>query len=291
MGITLGGNSKCLRKMSFIIKHIFVYPVKSLGGLELGEAELCDTGLRYDRQYMIVDDDGKFLTQREHRELALLKCSLQQGGIVVRSNDPNGTDSLVLKNDEEVDIDVPVSIWGDNCHAAGCSAEADAFFSDYLKRRCRLVRLTDRTQRKVDSKYDRFGNITSFVDGYPLLLTGTASLHDLNSKLSDKGEKTIGWDRFRPSIVVSTEQPFEEDGWKNFMIGEFQFSGVKLCARCVVTTINQSDGTMTKEPLRTLASYRTIDNKVYFGQNVISHQNHGVIRIGQELTPITNEGF
>jgi uncharacterized protein len=178
-----------------------------------------------------------------------------------------------------------VQVWDDRCSAIAVSAEADAWFSRLLGQPCRLVFMPDETHRPVDREYAIDGEITSFSDAYPFLLVGKASLDDLNSRL----EVPVPMDRFRPNIVFTGGQPFEEDEFHHFRINAIDFFGVKPCARCSVTTINQRTSEQGKEPLKTLAGYRSRNNKVLFGQNLV-HKGRGMISTGQLLQVVRPGG-
>lgn len=134
------------------------------------------------------------------------------------------------------------------------------------------------TLRQVDNKYAHDKEIVGFADAYPFLLIGQSSLDELNSRLEIK----LPMNRFRPNLVFSGGEPFDEDRIKSFAIGDITFYPVKPCARCIVTTIDQENAATNVEPLKTLATYRTINNKVMFGQNII-HRGSGTIKVGDEL--------
>jgi hypothetical protein len=145
------------------------------------------------------------------------------------------------------------------------SDEADEWFSRMLSFRCRLVYMPDSSHRLVDQQYAHRQEVTSFSDAFPLLLIGQASLDDLNKRLPSP----LPMDRFRPNIVFSGGEPYQEDNMPHFQISGISFFGVKPCARCVITTIDQSTAGKSKEPLRTLNGYRARNNKIYFGQNLL----------------------
>lgn len=265
--------------MEYILTEINIYPVKSLGGISLNEAEVTDRGLKFDRRWLLVDGNGKFLTQREFPQMSLIKVNIDKHTIHF---------SHKLKN--ELIFSVPIEtyndeqngviIWNDAVNATYVSKEADMWFSDALEIKCRLVYMPDESKRFVDSKYAANNEIVSFADAYPFLVIGQSSLDDLNSRLNEK----VLMNRFRPNFVFSGE-PFDEDRMKSFKLGDVTFYPVKPCARCVVTTVNQETGAKGKEPLATLASYRTQNNKVMFGQNLL-HEGIGVIKTGSKLENI-----
>lgn len=172
-----------------------------------------------------------------------------------------------------------VNIWDDTCTAELVSSVADNWFSEILNVKCRLVRMPESTKRLVDRKYSSEEKSVSFADGYPFLIIGQASLDDLNKKL----RQPLPIDRFRPNFVFTGGEPFEEDNWKKFKIGEVVFTALKPCARCMITTIDQDSSEKGFEPLTTLASYRKKDSKVLFGMNLICNST-GTINLENEIT-------
>ena len=141
--------------------------------------------------------------------------------------------------------------------------------------------MPDSTKRSVDKNYANNNEVTSFSDGYPFLIIGESSLDDLNKRLGDP----LPINRFRPNIVFTGGTPYEEDMMMHFTINSVNFFGVKLCARCTIPTVNQNDASKSVEPLRTLATYRQKNNKVYFGQNLL-HHGIGSIHVGDTIEVI-----
>jgi uncharacterized protein YcbX len=176
---------------------------------------------------------------------------------------------------------VTVGVWSDIVSAIEASEEINDFFCRALDMKCRLVYMPDESLRFADPAYAGEGCLNSFSDAYPLLLIGSASLDELNRRLRAGGEADMTWDRFRPNVVVATDSPHSEDSWSEFRMGNVEARGVKLCSRCVMTTVDQSSGLAGKEPLRTLAEYRTMKSKIMFGQNVIAKK--GVVRVGDSI--------
>jgi len=260
------------------VSELYIYPVKSLGGIALPAASLSDRGFEYDRRWMLVDENNRFLSQREVAAMAFFKVSLHDGSLLVRNTGKADVSFRVPFQPLTTEI-ITVSVWGDSCVAQCVSAEADAWFSEQLGIACRLVYMPDSTIRQVDEEYAHNKEITSFSDGYPLLIIGQASLDDLNSRLSSP----LLMDRFRPNIVFTGGLPFQEDDMKQFSIGDIQFFGVKPCARCTITTIDQQTAVKAKEPLKTLSTYRARNNKIYFGQNLL-YQGTGTIHIGDVIS-------
>jgi hypothetical protein len=158
------------------------------------------------------------------------------------------------------------------------STQHSEWFSAILGKNCRLVSFPENNPRPVNPDHAINNDQVSLADGYPCLIIGQSSLDDLNSRM----EIPLPMNRFRPNIVFSGGKPFEEDEWKNISIGQNRFAGIKLCPRCVVTTVDQDTGIKGAEPLRTLATYRARDNKVYFGKDLIP-LNYNEIAEGDEI--------
>jgi uncharacterized protein len=265
----------------FRISQLYIYPIKSLGGIAVDNALVTDRGLRYDRRYMLVDENNIFLTQREYPVMALLQTAMEGNELLVshkKSADPKFRLPLIPVNTGDI---TKVQVWDDVCEAVYISPLADEWFSARIGFSCRLVYMPESTKRKVDTRYALKEEVTSFSDAYPILIIGQSSLDDLNSRL----EITLPMNRFRPNIVFTGGQPFEEDTMAHFTINEIHFFGVKPCARCVVTTTNQETGIAGKEPLTTLATYRKWNNKILFGQNALS-EGAGKIIVGNSIEVI-----
>jgi uncharacterized protein YcbX len=261
-----------------IISQLYIYPIKSLGGIELDKATITTRGLQFDRRFMLVDDNNSFITQRRHSKMALFRTAIKGENLFVHLLDDIGEKlSVPLVPEPSVEIAM-VTIRDDCCEAQFVSDEADKWFSTKLGISCRLVYMPESTLRKVDIDYAIDGDITSFSDGFQVLLIGESSLGDLNSRL----EKPLPMNRFRPNIVMRGGLPFEEDTMEEFSINGIDFCGVKLCSRCVVPTIDQETGLSGREPSTTLATYRSYSNKVFFGQNVLC-RGDGMVRIGDEI--------
>ncbi len=261
-----------------ILQDIYIYPIKSLGGISVQEAVVEERGLQYDRRWMLVDDQNHFLTQRTFHEMALLQVSLHPDGLQVHHKLHPGK-FLHIPFEPQTNNIAQVTIWDDTVPGQQVSNTCDEWFSDMLGKSCRLMFMPESTKRPVDKKYAINDETVSFADGYPYLVISQASLNDLNQRL----DQPVLMDRFRPSLVLSGAEPFAEDNLKDFSIGSARFKGVKPCARCVLTTVNQQTGLAGKEPLRTLAKYRTIHNKVMFGQNCLAMET-GVIKVGDSVT-------
>ena len=248
------------------LTEIWIYPIKSLGGIALPEAVVQRRGLQYDRRWMLVDTAGQFVTQREISAMALLGTIVEAPWLTVFSKtDPVQHIRIPLELPADAAQKVMVEVWSARCAAQLMPAPINEWFSDILGQHLRLVRMPDTTRRAADGRYAPKGQYVSFADGFPFLIIGQASLDDLNSRLADP----LPMNRFRPNFVFTGGTPFAEDAWTDFRIGDVSFKGVKRCARCVITTIDQETALRAREPLRTLAAFRRVGNNIYFGQNVV----------------------
>jgi len=258
------------------VHGLYCYPVKSCGGTSLASATVGPRGIVGDRRWMVVDETGEFLTQRELHRMALVSPRLIHNGLLELS--APGMPPLTVAPDGREDR-VDVSIWSDRCVALDEGPSAAEWLSAFLEVRCRLVRFPDDATRRVDPQYGSPNDQVGFADGFSFLLTSCASLDDLNHRLA----AALPMNRFRPNIVVSGGEAFEEDRWTRISIDGIVFAVVKPCARCVITTVDQRTGEASHEPLRTLATFRNVAGRgVMFGQNLI-HEQSGVLHVGAEV--------
>jgi uncharacterized protein len=260
--------------MSYIVSQLFIYPIKSLAGIEVIQASFDRTGFLHDRRWMLVDETYRFISQREIPVLCLFQTSFTQTGIQIQYKADQLEIPLSITDGETL----TVTIWEDKVAALLAPNNVNTWFSKRLSRKVYLVYMPDQTQRSIDPKYAHQQEIVSFADGFPLLLIGNASLQLLQSKLTEP----ISMNRFRPNIVFSGGTPHCEDEWTSFQINQHTLKAVKPCARCLITTINQDTSTSTTEPLRTLATYRKKDQKILFGQNVLA-PIQGHIAVGMPI--------
>lgn len=245
-----------------------------MSGIALKQSKIEERGLQYDRRWMLCNEQNEFITQRENKNLALFKLQFTKDGFAIKfKNENNFEIPFSINGDTET-----VKVWDDECEAIEY-ALGSAWFSKMLNFTCKLFYMPNQSKRKVSEKYAHNNEITSFSDGFPILIIGQESLNFLNNKLP----KPIGMDRFRPNIVFSGGKPFDEDHFKDFSIGKNLLKGVKPCSRCVITTIDQNTTKTSSEPLRTLATFRSKDNNVLFGQNLIATIIEGEIRIGDRI--------
>jgi len=267
------------------VKALYVYPVKSCRGISVSNASVTETGLKWDRHWMITNANGRFQTQRNIPKLALIEVTMPVEALDSSWGPLSPDAALCITAPGMEPLYVPlvpsfplekvekVTCWEWSGPALSEGADADEWFSNYVGKPTRLVRFdTGNATRPTDPDY-AIGYNVSFTDGYPFLLISQASLDALNAQLAE----ALPINRFRPSIFVEGCDAFAEDTWDTFTIGKLKFHGVKLCARCKVTTTNQQTTVVGKEPLQTLKTFRAgqlltnihgMKNQVYFGQNV-----------------------
>jgi len=245
-----------------------------MGGISLQTSKVLNEGIQWDRNWMLVNAEGKFQTQREHRGMVGFKTALKPDGIQVSFENEQVFLPFVSKTIGQR----KVSIWEHELDALVCEETLSDWFSQRLNSKLQLICLDKNNPRikKIRVKPDEVP--IRFSDGYPYTILGTASLDLLNSKL----DEPLPSDRFRSTIVVNTKDPHQEDSWTDFTINGLGFRMVKPCSRCVVTTINQNDGSSSKEPLRTLNTYRKEGKYVNFTMNAICLQE-GTISVGDAL--------
>ena len=264
------------------IASIHIYPVKAGRAIDLAEAEVEPCGLAGDRRWLVVEPDGRFITQRAEPTLALLGASYGSGGSL----------HLAAPGQPPLRVPVPaeaggaemlwVSVWQSKVRAAAAGAAADAWFSAFLGRPVRLVHLDDPARRQVDPEFGAPEDRVSFADGYPLLLTTVGSLDELGRWLIEDGQPAVPMTRFRPSVVVAGSAPWAEDGWRRIQLGPVPFRVAKPCGRCVVTTIDQQTAERGRQPLAMLGRRRRFGQQLVFGQNLIPDAA-GPIRIGDPV--------
>jgi uncharacterized protein YcbX len=260
------------------VTEINIYPIKSTRRIALAESEVLPRGLSGDRRWMLVDENGGFITARRYPRLARVNTRLGDATLDV---EVAGRERLQLPLQAADFAQTRVTIWRDQCDAAVEGSAADDWFSDYLGVPVRLVRMMDDRVRAVDPAYGQPGDEVSFADGFPLLLISEASLRDLNERL----QEAVSMRRFRPNLVVDGDEPYGEDRWRRLRVGGVEFEGVKNCSRCVFTTVDPDSGEKDprQEPLRTLGRYRRrAGGGVYFGQNLIP-RGSGVIRVDDRV--------
>jgi len=260
------------------LTDIYIYPVKSLGGIRLENSPVTPQGLIYDRKFMIVDNEAhKHLTQRQIPEMALLKVEIKNDEVIICDTQGIQSDLHLPLHPETSEL-LEVSVWNDTLTALHISAEIDEWLGTVLNTDCKLVYMHDEQSRKVKEKYAPNGAFVSFADRTPFLIIGEESLNDLNNRM----DHPLPMNRFRPNLVFTGGQPYEEDYWKSFQVGQTVFDGAGPCGRCKVTTIDQETAEKGAEPLATLSTYRKPEKSVLFGQ-LLTWVRGDSIAVGDEI--------
>jgi uncharacterized protein YcbX len=260
------------------VAELHIYPVKACRGMRVSSARVVERGFAGDRRWMIVDARGMFVTQRTERRLALVSAMFEDGDELVLS--ASGVSSVRLPAVHAAGDRREVQVWS-HVGTAVAHAEGSAWISAFLGAPHSLVYMPDDERRPVNPERARPSDVIGFADAYPFLLISEGSLAALNARLA----APITMQRFRPNVVVSGCEPFAEDTWVKLAIGTLGFRGVKRCDRCVVTTVDPETAEPGVEPLRTLATFRREDGKVWFGMNLI-HDGPGTLSVGDELVPV-----
>lgn len=265
------------------LDRLFVYPVKSLRGMDVQAWPVTRMGLVFDRRWMVVTLDGQFLTQRRFPQMARIRARIALEDALQRRprlvlEDAHG-DILDVAEPTEENPRLMVTVWDDRVPAQAVDPRADAWLSERLGVPCRLVYFPDDVRRTVPSLSAHPDDTVAFADAFPLLVLTQASVRDLNQRLV----RPVTVEHFRPNVVIEGASPYEEDGWEHILIGDVPVRVVKPCARCVITTVDPETGRrLGKEPLATLATYRRVGNRVYFGQNAVP-EGEGLWRIGMPV--------
>jgi len=238
-----------------ILKSMFIYPVKSLRGIELKEAKMQIQGLEYDRRWMVLDENGEFLTQRNIPEMALVETEISDEFLILRKEGFGSVNVPLAEKEQELSS---VMVWKDETVGYMESEEVSIWLTKVLGQKCSLTRMPSSAMRNSPKGEKQ----VSFADSQPVLIVNEKSLEELNSRL----EVPILMSRFRANFVVEANEAWEEDNWKGFKIGKTEFEITKACGRCSVVTIEQETGEkVSKEPLTTLAKYRFFNKNVNFG--------------------------
>lgn len=274
------------------ITQLTIYPVKSLRGIALERAELTERGLAHDRRWMVVDDIGRFVTQRQLPGMARISVRLADEALVLEHPDAA---PLAVPLEHADRSRLSVYVWDDQCQALDEGAEAAAWLGavlgDVKGSGLRLVRFAPDQRRDVEPHYLASGERahTAFADGYPFLVVSEGSLDEVNRRLVAKGLAPVPMARFRPSIVVDASEPFAEDGWGELVLheGAVRLGLRKPCQRCKITTVDQATGEIAVpgEPLRTLVEMNPRRAPGgYFGQNAILLAGSGrTLAVGDAL--------
>lgn len=243
------------------VSGLAIYPVKSMRRRVVDRLRLTSMGPQGDRRWMVVDDNGKMLTQRQLPRMALIDAQPQADALTLQAP---GMQTIWVCRPIESELTV-VQVWEDVVKAIDGGDEVAEWLGEWLGRKVRLVFMPESTRRQVDLRYADAGMMTAFSDGFPLLLASQDSLADLNRHMS----RPVDMVRFRPNLVVSGASAWAEDGWRLLQIGAVRLRVVKPCSRCVIPSIDPASGNKDHEVIDVLKTHRSRDNKTWFGQNVL----------------------
>lgn len=279
------------------ILSLHTYPVKSCGGVTHTQVGISAAGLAHDRQWVVVDAEEGFLTQRRHPRMALVQPALDEAALFLNAPEMPTLRISLRKAGAELPA-VPIRIWNSDTLGHDEGDTAAQWFSDYLGRSCRLYRVHREAYRLASPQriadwlrrrpaMDGFptGHAFGFADGFPFLIVGQASLDDLNTKLAARGELPVAMNRFRPNIVLQGLEAYEEDYVSSLRIGAMTFALVKQCARCPMPNVDPITAATGPEPMATLSDYRRFEEGVMFGVNaVVAGVEHGsVLSVGDRV--------
>lgn len=255
---------------------LYVYPVKSARGIALAEAELSDRGLRHDRRFMVVDTDGRFVTQRELPRMARLVTALADDALALSFA---GVGALSVPLVPTSGHPRSVRVFSDRVEALDLGGTVAEFLSAALEQPVSLVYMPDDTRRQVDPTRAGPEDIVGFADGFPYLLASESSLDALNRELREP----VPMERFRPNFVVAGLPAYAEDALTDLTIGDVRFRGLKPCSRCVIVDTDPRTGERAPGPLAALVRTHTRDKRPMFGQNLVA-RGRGRVRRGDVVT-------
>lgn len=267
------------------IAGLSLYPVKGCRGLDVAEATLAATGLEIDgvgdREWVVVDADGEFLSQRELPQMALVHTRLTSTSLLLKAP---GMLQLEIPLASEGDV-LKVRVWEDTIAAVTQGEVADTWFSRYLGTPARLVRFDYEGERLAAHRYTGKDDAPfKFADAFPLLVTSVASLAEVNGRFGRQGVAPVAMARFRPNIVLDGLPAFDEDYARLLRVGQAAIRPVKPCARCTVPGVDPASGEYSPVVPDALAAMRSREGGVMFGVNAIVVAGAGtMLRVGDEV--------
>lgn len=277
------------KEVTCSVHALFVHPIKSCAGVAVADSLLVETGLDCDRAWMVVDEGGEMLTQRDWPRLALVRPTLRSDDVVLRAP---GMLALHLRLDT-VESPTRVKVWDDIVKAYDMGDLASQWFTDFLGRKVRLARFDPEEKRLSSARWT--GDVAAeiaFSDGFPLLVASRASLDELNARLAARGQAPVTMERFRPNLVLDGLQAFDEDHLDELVVataeGPVTLRLVKPCVRCSIPNVDPASAETSTEPGDTLASFRAdprMDGGITFGMNaVVVSGFERQLRRGQTVT-------
>ena len=250
--------------MATTVQELNFYPLKSARGIQKDRVRLAATGFEWDRHWMVVREDGTFLTQRTHPSLTHIVTELTGEGLILTAA---GFEPLLLPLEPQ-GAGRPVRIWKDSCEGLDQGDAAAAWVSAVIAEPVRVVRIPATPRRRASPEFaGPHASPLAFPDGYPVLVCNRASLDDLNGRLP----AVLPMDRFRPNLVLDGLPPFAEDRIAAIEIGPITLTLVKPCTRCIIPSTDQRTGIRGLDPLPVLRTFR-FDRKllgVTFGENAV----------------------
>ena len=246
------------------VTGLFFYPVKSTRGIAPLRARVVATGFEWDRQWMVIDGNGSFLSQRTHPQLAQIVPAIGKHALVLEAA---GRAPLSVPLAQAAEP-VPVRVHNDRCVGLDQGTAAAAWMSETLGQPVRLVRVPPAPQRVANPKFAGTAPAPmGFADGFPLLVCNQASLDDLNARMP----QAIPMERFRPNIVLEGLPAWAEDHIDTLSVGELTLRLVKPCTRCSIPSIDQRTGLPSTNPLPVLRAFRFNRELlgVTFGENAV----------------------
>ncbi len=256
------------------VSDLIVYPLKSAKGFHVKSMQLNELGPELDRRWMVIDSQGRFVTQRKAPKMCLIETTM---GI-------DGSLELGVKGSDKISVPAggyalkQSSVWGTDVQGEDCGDAAADWISTFLDKQCRIIYMPSNFERLVDTDYATQQERVGFADGFPLLIATQSSLEDFNSKLGFE----IGMDRFRPNIVIDGNQPWAEDNWTDITINNITLSLLKPCSRCIMPSINPQTGEKQMQVNQTLQAHRRRERETYFGQNAV-YDRLGTIELGDSV--------
>jgi len=256
------------------VQSLYIYPVKSLSGISVDSLSFDNLGPINDRRYMLVNKDGSMMTQREHPFLAKFKTDISDHTLLISYEG----DQISINLEQTSNNIVASEVWGDNVKGNEVNTEISKWFSSKLNKDVIFIKFNLNTPRTMDRNYVNFDAKVGFADGFQILLTQQSSLEALDL---DKNEDIL---RFRPNIVVTGDKAFSEDYWRIISINKCDFAIVKPCERCLMPSVNPTDGSTQPKVIRALAQKRLFNKGVYFGQNLaLINQTHSTIKVNDSV--------
>lgn len=264
------------------IQSLWEFPVKSLAGNAVSTLHLHPLGATNDRRWMLVDETGRFISQREHPQLCRIQAQVAGNDLILTHLD-NGQQLTIANARAERGALVPVTVWDDTFTARLVPSATVSDLSDLVGIPCRLVYMATDSHRPLDPDFALADERVSFADGFPYLITNQASVDVLSGHYGSE----VAMLRFRPNIVVTGAAAFAEDDWKTLHIGNATFRLPKPCARCIVVTVDPQTAEQQPTVLQRLADLRTVNRKIQFGMNACwLGDGHGTIAVGDAVRKI-----